>query len=419
MVRNVLRRDDVVELLGREGLPRPPGARVRRDRTTAVVRHHEVRRIVRVDPQVVEIAVREVVDRGHRLAGVARAEDRRVLHVHHVLVLRVGEDVRVIEGALADVALVVDQRPRRPRVVRLEEAALLVLDERVHPVRVRTAHRHADATHQSSGHARVPRDLRPALAAIGALEEPAALAAARHLVFLAVRLPHRRVEHVRIRPIDAHVNRRRLVVPIEHLTPRLAPVGALVHTALPTRHGELAERCDPDDVGIGGVDADLRDPVRLAEPHVRPRLAGIGALVDAIAGHDVAANARFAGANEDDVGIRLAHSHRAHARRRDLAVGHRRPVLARIDRLPESAAHGTEIRFAFPPLHAGHRDRPATAIGADVAPPVAGQQHGVRRARRRRHDDERRVGGGKKAGRSEGKGDRRGGQEESEAYDAH
>ena len=75
MERRVGGRRHVIELLGGKILRRPYGARVRRHTRPAVIRHHEVRRIFRINPEVVEIAVRVVADVRHRLAGIRRLVD--------------------------------------------------------------------------------------------------------------------------------------------------------------------------------------------------------------------------------------------------------------------------------------------------------------------------------------------------------
>ena len=121
----------------------------------------------------------------------------------------------------------------------------------------------------------------------------------------------------------------------------------------------------------------LRDRVGVREADVRPRLAGVGRLVDAVARLDVAADARLAHADEDDVRDRLRDGDRADRRARDLAVGDRRPVLAAVGRLPQTAAGRAEVADLRLALHAGDRDRSAAAIGPDAAPPQAAQDHRV------------------------------------------
>ena len=225
------------------------------------------------------------------------------------------------------------------------------------------------------GRARVARDLLPRLAAVGRLEEAAAGAAARHLVLDAVGLPQRREHHVRVLPIDLDVDGAGLVVAEQHLLPRLAAVGALEDAALVARLAVAAEVGDEDDVGIGRMDADLRDRVGVREADVGPRLAGVGRLVDAVARLDVAADARLAHADEDDVGIGFGDGDGADRRALDLAVGDGRPALAAVGRLPQPAADGAEVRLVLPSFHAGYGDRPAAARRADAAP-LVGLQDG-------------------------------------------
>ena len=134
------------------------------------------------------------------------------------------------------------------------------------------------------------------------------------------------------------------------------------------------------------MDADLRDGINRLEAHVRPRLARISALVDAIARHDVAANRRLAHTDVHDIGIALAHRHRAHRGAGDLAVGHRPPVLAAIGGLPQPAAGGAEIRLVLAPYDPAGGNRPAATIRADIPPPERLEQRGIERDRRQRGD---------------------------------
>ena len=75
-------------------------------------------RVVGIDPEVVVIAVRPLADVGQRLAAVGRAEAAHVQQVDGVFGDRIGDDVRVVERALTDVAVVVHQRPRLAGIVR-------------------------------------------------------------------------------------------------------------------------------------------------------------------------------------------------------------------------------------------------------------------------------------------------------------
>ena len=163
----------------------------------------------------------------------------------------------------------------------------------------------------------------------------------------------------------------------EDAFPRVAPVGGPEDPAFLTRHPVLPERRDVHDVRIRRVDADLGDPVRVAEADVLPGRARVAAPVDAVARQDVAANARLAGADEDEVGVGFGHRHRADRRRRDLEVGDGEPVLAAVGGLPEPAARGAEVGLLRAALDAGGGDRAAAAVRAEVAPGVAGEEGGV------------------------------------------
>ena len=262
MEGDVRRGDGVVKLGRGELLIGPVFARVEAHRSAPVVPDDHVGGVVRVDPEVVEVSVGAVVDDFGAVATVGRAKKRGVLDVDDVLVLVVCEDVAVVEGALPDRTVVVDQLPRRAGVIAAEESAVVVLEEGVHPVGVGARYRQADATHHPLlGHTRIPRDLGPRLAAVGALEHAAPRTAGGHRVLLAIRFPERRVHHVRVVAVDGDVDGPGPVIPVEDPLPRVATVGALEHPTLLAGSAVLPERRDEDDVGVGGVNADLGDAV--------------------------------------------------------------------------------------------------------------------------------------------------------------
>ena len=122
-----------------------------------------------------------------------------------------------------------------PASSELNRPPFLVLDERVDAVRVGAGDGDADLADHAGRQAWRARDLSPRLAAVGRLVEAAAGTAARHLVLDAIRLPQRRVHHVRIPPIDADVDRAGLVVAEQLPLPRLAAVDALEEAALVAR----------------------------------------------------------------------------------------------------------------------------------------------------------------------------------------
>src|SRR4029078_3181714 len=122
---------------------------------------------------------------------------------------------------------------------------------------------------------------------------------------------------------------------------------------------------------------DARAGVRIREADVRPRLAGVRRLVDAIPGLDVAADAPLAHADEDDVRIGLRHGDRADRRAVDLAVGDVGPRLAAVGGLPKAAASLARVHHTRLALHAADRDRPARVIGTDASPAKPLRDDGV------------------------------------------
>ena len=303
-----------------------------------------------------------------RLAAVDALELRCVEHVDDVLVLRIGNHVRVVERALPHVSVFIDERPGRAGIVGAEQPALFVFDERIDSIGIGARHAHADATDHARRQAGVACDFRPGFACIGGLEQAAARPAARHRVLHAEGFPHRCVHHVGIGAIDGKVDGRCLVVAEQHASPRLAAVGALVDAPLIVRSAHVAKGGNPDDVRVGGMHADFRDVLFFAEPDVCPGLACVGGLVDAIARHDVAANARFAHPYVHDVGIGFRHGHGADRRTLDLTIGHGRPGFTAVRCFPEAATDGAKVCLPGPTLHTTRGNRPTAAIGADAAP---------------------------------------------------
>ena len=165
--------------------------------------------------------------------------------------------------------------------------------------------------------------------------------------------------------------------------PRLSAVDALEEAAFFARSAVACRsrrrtRCrdSSDECGFSEIASELPKPTCV---HVFP---ASDRLVHAVAGNDVAADARLAHADEHDVRVRLGHRHRADRRAVDLAVGHSRPLDAAVRRLPESPAGGPEVRLLGTSLHARHRDGSPAAERADAAPLEGAQDRLVDAARR-------------------------------------
>src|SRR6185437_6425569 len=103
------------------------------------------------------------------------------------------------------------------------------------------------------------------------------------------------------------------------------------------------------------------------EPHVRPGPAAVSRLPDAVPIRDVAADVVLAGADIDDVGVRLAHPDGPDGPA-EVLVGDRLPAMTAIGRLEDAAAGGAHPVFVGPRVGARYRDGAAASIRANVAP---------------------------------------------------
>src|SRR5207247_8745119 len=136
---------DAIELRGGLVLERGPAlAAVHGDRRATVVRLGHPQRIVRVDPEVVVVAVRRR-DGRPRLPAVFRLVESDVDDVDAVGIFGISIDARVVPGALAEVAAVAGLGPRLAAAARAEHAAFVRLDDGVDVLRSRGGNAHADA----------------------------------------------------------------------------------------------------------------------------------------------------------------------------------------------------------------------------------------------------------------------------------
>ena len=126
----------------------------------------------------------------------------------------------------------------------------------------------------------------PRGAAVGGLEEAAARAAESRRSPTAPAAPPTATAYTTsgFDGIEQHVDAAGVLVLVEHLLERLAAVGRAEDAALVVRPVGMAEHGDEQPVGVPRVDHDLRDLLAVAQAEMRPGLAGVGRLVDAVAG---------------------------------------------------------------------------------------------------------------------------------------
>src|SRR5207302_5048438 len=119
--------------------------------------------------------------------------------------------------------------------------------------------------------------------------------------------PHRGKKNVRILRIEDHVDGAGAIVKIENLLPGLAAVARAKNPAIRVGAVGVAERGDKYNIGIRRMNNDRTDVPGVFQADVSPGLPGVGGFVDTVSERDVAADAGFAGADIDDVVIRIRH----------------------------------------------------------------------------------------------------------------
>ena len=212
------------------------------DADAAVVELHHVAGVFRVHPHEAIVAVGGRARRRERLAAVIR-EGIRIQHVDALVVVR-------IDGGLACVhrprVPVRHERPRAAAIVaaiqpgpagdvgRRGVVARALFDAHVDHVRVLAIHGDADAAVLTLGQA-VAGELRPGGAAVGALPERAAGAAAVEAEGRAPALVAGGVEDRRIAPVHRHVGHAGVVVHVQRACPGPAAVACHIEPAVAAR----------------------------------------------------------------------------------------------------------------------------------------------------------------------------------------
>ena len=360
MIGKIRRGLDAVRLRGGIGLRRPARAAIHRHDGAAVVAQDHPRGVVRIDPEIVVIAVSRVDEVVGR-AAVGRLRQREVQDVDGVRVARVRDHAIEVERTLPEIAIRVDQPPRCAGVVRSIQAARLGFDDGIEAPRVGAGHADADLADRPVRQARRVRDLAPGVAAIGGLEESGTRSAARELPRNPGDLPERRVDRVGVLRIDRQIDCAGPGVAKEHARPAAAAIARTIDASRLGGLRRIAERRRVNDVGIGGMDAQARDGQGVGQSDVFPVLPRVARFVDTVALHDVAAQLRLTHADVDDVGIGGRHRDRADRGAGNLSVGDRRPRRARrrwsstARRRWRRSSTRTDVRPIRPPRSIGRR----------------------------------------------------------------
>ena len=318
------------------------------------------------------VAGRVALQRDEMRAAVVGAQHDRVHHVHAIGVLRIDRDATEIPAALPDAIVAADALPARTGIVRAVEAADVVLDREAVDDRVdtlRVARRHGNADTADPLRKTVRAERRPGVAAVGRLVKRAAgpVRGRIDVPRRAPRLPHRRVDRLRVAGLERKVDRAGRVVVAEHALPRCAAVARAEHAAFGVRSVRMTERRDEHRVRIGGIDDDPADLLAVVEADARPRMAAVARAVHAGALRDVRAHVGFARADVNDVRRRRRDGDRADRADR-LLIEDRLPRAPRVGGFPDAAVDRAEIEMLRLVRHAGDREHAAAAKRADQPP---------------------------------------------------
>jgi len=155
---------------------------------------------------------------------------------------------------------------------------------------------------------------------------------------------------------------------IERFRPTRATIARLEDAPLGIRAVGMPQSGDIHDVGTLGIDDNLADLPRVAETEVRPGLAAIGGLVDAIARGKIGTDVGLACAHVDHLGIRPSHGEGTD-RRNLLAVEDRLPDNTGIAGLPDPAIDRAKIEGGRVAANTGDGYYSPSAKRPDEPPP--------------------------------------------------
>jgi len=139
-------------------------------------------------------------------------------------------------------------------------------------------------------------------------------------------------------------------------------------TPLAIRAVGVSQRGHVDEVRVRWVYADLGNVPGVFQSDVDPGGAGVGAAIDAVTMGHVAADAGFAGADVEHVGIGRRHGNRADGGSVQIAVGDVAPGDTAIDGLPDAAGTGAVVEGQRLGRVAGHRHHAPGPVRPDQPP---------------------------------------------------
>ena len=121
------------------------------------------------------------------------------------------------------------------------------------------------------------------------------------------------------------------------------------------------------EIGVGWINANLADLLRIFKAHMGPCLARVYRFVNAVAMGGVAADRTLTGAHVDHIVVGGGHRDRSDRTEIDLPIGDWFPRVAAVGRLEDAAACAAEVVNERLTRDARYSVDTAAAEGADLA----------------------------------------------------
>ena len=212
-----------------------------------------------------------------------------------------------------------------------------------------------------------PLSRSPAVAPVHAAVQRAPRAAAVEPPRAPLPLVGRGVDDVRVSRIERDVHHPGVLVDLQDGLPGHAPVAAAVEAALLVRPPEVAHRGDVYQVRVVGMQRDAPDMAAVAQPHVGPGFAAVGALVHPVTPRRTLPVRALPGPDPDDRRVALVKRNRAD-RVGALVLEDGRQRDAVVARLEHAAGRGRDVELDRVRLRDGQVHDPAAHHRrADVA----------------------------------------------------
>ena len=315
---------------------------------------------------------------GERLSGIVRVTVG-VQHVDPLVVVRIDEGLARVHRARVPIAL---EGPRLTVVFGAIETGhtLFVRGRGVEPFAllyggvedpwIRLEDRDPDATDITGRQAVVePRigELGPRRSSVHGLPHRASGATAMKPPRATLPLVGGCVEYAGRVRVHRDVYDASEFVCVEDEFPVFSAIGCFVEAALFIRAPEMSQGCDVDDVGVIRVHDDSADVMAFGEPHVRPRLATVDRLVDAVAPPRALSIGTLARTDPNDVGLLLVDNDVTHGVNR-FVLKYRFEPDAVVRRLPHAAGSRRDVEDLGVRVHDRDIDEPPThGGGSDVS----------------------------------------------------